>query len=422
MLRRLPRAVVYLIGIFAVLTLTVVLIIAVMDPPVGDLVQLGLLLGITSLASAMIGFISHRLGWWRRLRSLNLTLTLGYALAAGLTLLNVWLTARLMFINRHDLTLGILLLLFAGGISVTFGYFLSSSITQTLKDVVRGAERLSEGDFSARVDVQGQNEVAQLADAFNTMVAHLEQVQEAERSLEAARRNLVAWASHDLRTPLASLRAMIDALSDGVVTEAETVARYLQQCQSEIRDMSTLIDDLFELAKLDAGHLELFCEPSSLADLISDTLEGFRVRAQTNGVTLTGAVAPQVDPVWMAPEKISRVLQNLLENAFRHTPIGGQIELQASVRNGTVLVTVQDTGEGIQPEDLPHVFDRFFRGEKSRSREGFAGSGAGLGLSIAKGLVEAHGGRIWVESDLGSGTTMAFTLPRTQAPSPANGV
>jgi signal transduction histidine kinase len=410
---RIPRLLPYFLGILTAFTLTIALIQAVMSPPLNDLLELVLYLALTGIASAILGYVSHRLGWWQRMYNLTLIFTLGYVLAAGLSFLNVWLTARLMFINQHDLVLALLLLVFAGGISISFGYFLSSSVTQALHNLVKGAERLSEGDFSTRVAVVGQNEVAQLANSFNIMVQRLEEAKEAERHLEAARRNLVAWASHDLRTPLASMRAMIDALADGVVTDPENVARYLQQSQSEIARMSGLIDDLFDLAQLDTGHLEIFCEDNSLSDLISDTLEGFTARAEAREITLTGSVSPEVDPVWMAPDKISRVLHNLLENAIRHTRPGGRIQLNAAVEEDAVLVIVKDTGEGIQPADLPHVFDRFFRGEKSRSREGPAGSGAGLGLAIAKGLVEAHGGRVSVHSQLGQGTEMSFTLPKT---------
>jgi signal transduction histidine kinase len=248
------------------------------------------------------------------------------------------------------------------------------------------------------------------------MVARLEQLNEAEKALDLARRNLVAWASHDLRTPLTSLRAMLDALADDVVTEPETVRRYLRQSQHELSHMSNLIDDLFELAQLDAGHLEMMFETSSLSDLISDTLEGFRVRAQSKGVQLSGEVSPSVDPLWMATDKISRVLNNLVENAIRHTPEGGEVRLGAEVENGSVLVTVADTGEGITPEDQPYIFDRFYRGEKSRSRKGQAGEGSGLGLAIAKGLVEAHGGEIWVTADAVDGTVMCFRLPHRREP------
>ncbi len=412
----LPRWINYLLGILAALALTVALVFALMRPEPSDLAHLALLFGLTGSASAVIGFTSHRLGWWRRLRSLNQTLTLGYLIAAFLTLINVWITARLMFINEHDLTLAGLLLLFAGGISVSFGYFVSASMTQALQDVVLAARRVSEGDFSTRVRVEGQDEVARLAQAFNAMAARLEVADNEARSLDAARRDLVAWASHDLRTPLASLRVMLDALSDGVVADPETVARYLRQSQAEITRMSALIDDLFELAQMDAGNLALRCDSGSLADLISDTLEGFTARAQAKGIILHGTVDPKVDPVWMASDKIGRVLRNLIENAIRHTPTGGEIQLFAEVRDGTVLVSLKDSGEGIAPEDLPRIFERFYRGDaarsRSRSREGFDSGGAGLGLAIARGLIESHGGRIWAESAPGRGTVMKFTLPK----------
>ncbi|HLF01645.1 MAG TPA: HAMP domain-containing sensor histidine kinase, partial [Anaerolineales bacterium] len=230
-------------------------------------------------------------------------------------------------------------------------------------------------------------------------------------------RDLVAWASHDLRTPLTSLRAMIDALTDRVVTDPDTVARYMAQCQTEIGRMNAIIDDLFELAQLDTGHLFLKLEQASLGDLISDTLEGFGLRARDRGVSLTGNVEAGIDPVCLAPEKIGRVLQNLVENALRHTPTGGTIHLHACRHNGSVVVSVRDTGEGISAKDLPRVFERFYRGERSRSREGYSGdsgpsAGAGLGLAIARGLVEAHGGKIWAESEPGKGATLSFSLPK----------
>lgn len=414
------RLLTYLAGILAALALTVGLVVALMRPQLSDLMHLALLFAITGGASAIVGAISHRLGWWRRFTSLSQTLTLGYGVAAALTLFNVWLTARMMFINEHDLTLAGLLLLFAGGISISFGYFISAAISGALGEVARAAGRLSEGDFAARAEVSGSDEVARLARTFNAMAERLQQADADERALDAARRDLVAWASHDLRTPLASLRAMLDALADGVVSDPETVRRYLHQSQSEIWRMSSLIDDLFELAQIDAGNLVLRCEPSSLSDLISDTLEGFSARAQARQVELTGAVDARVDPVWMAPDKISRVLRNLVENAIRYTPPGGRIALLAGPGEGnTVTVTVRDTGAGIPPADLSRVFDRFYRGDLARSRaqpgqEPDSG-GAGLGLAIAKGVVEAHGGRIWAESAPGQGTAVTFRLPQRPA-------
>jgi signal transduction histidine kinase len=187
------------------------------------------------------------------------------------------------------------------------------------------------------------------------------------------------------------------------------VRRYLRTIQGDIRNLSALIDDLFELARLDSGELRFNLEPHSLGDLISDTLESAHTLAENKGVALSGTVAADVDPVMMAPEKIGRVLSNLINNAVRHTPAGGSVTVEArrDIHAGWVRVDVVDSGEGIPPEDLPHIFERFFRGEKSRSR---SSGGAGLGLAIAKGIVEAHGGRLAVESQVGKGSTFSFTL------------
>jgi signal transduction histidine kinase len=409
---RLSRLLIYIIGILAMLLLTVVLIQVVMTPPLSDLLYLVIYLGITSLISAAFGFISHRLGWWRLFPHLSQTLILGYILAGALALFNVWLTARLMFINQHDLILGTLLLIFASGVSISFGYFISNSITQDLRDLVTGAEMISRGDFGIRVNVSGEDEVAQLARAFNQMAAQLEKADASERALDEARRNLVAWASHDLRTPLTSLRVMVDALADGVVTDPETVSRYLHQSQSEVERMSTLIDDLFELAQLDAGYQDLDFEWIALSDLISDTLESFAAQAKNQGITLEGTITPEVDPVWAAPDKLSRILDNLVGNALHYTPEGGSICLAARLESNLVRVEVRDTGKGIAANDLPYVFDRFYRGEKSRVRSSEKSGGVGLGLSIVRGLVQAHGGEIWVESEVNEGTTFWFTLPK----------
>jgi signal transduction histidine kinase len=402
----------FFLGIVAAAAATLGLVAAVMRPPPADLLQLALAFGVTGLASGGLGFVSHRLGWWRRLPRLGLSLTLGYLAAAALTLLSVWLSARLMFLNAHDLRLAGLLLLFAGGISVSFGYFLSHSIARSVEELMQGAERLSRGDFAARVHPAGRDEVARLAQSFNAMAARLQRADAEARRQEAALRDFVAWASHDLRTPLASLLAMIDAMAEGVVEDAETVERYLRQCQAEIARMRALIDGLFELARLDSGSPPLVLESCSLSDLVSDTLQGLTERARAKGVTLGGSVDPRVDPLPAAAREIGRVLQNLVENALRHTPPGGSIELRAEVEGEAVRVSVRDTGEGISPEDLPHVFERFYRGEKSRTREGFGDGGSGLGLAIAKSLVEAHGGTIWAESEPGKGTRVTFLIPR----------
>jgi signal transduction histidine kinase len=201
---------------------------------------------------------------------------------------------------------------------------------------------------------------------------------------------------------------MIEALAEGVVVDPETVQRYLRQSQAEILRMSRLTDDLIQLAQLDAGHFAMHYEPASLSDLVSDSLGSLTPRAAAKGLTVSGWVDPQVGLVWMAPLQVGRILHNLLDNALRHTPEGGTIAVRAAPEDGAVVISVQDSGEGISAEDLPQVFERFYRGEQSRSR---SAGGSGLGLAIAKGLVEAHGGEIWVDSRPGSGACFRFSLP-----------
>jgi len=407
-----PRWIVLLLGALTPLVIFVLLAILVMRPPLKDLRRLALSSGLTTLVSALIGFATHRLGLWRRLGSLSLTLTVGYILAAALMLLNVWVTAGLMFINEHDLALAGLLLLFASGISIAFGAFLSHVLAQSLARIAQATQQVSRGEFDVRVEQEGRDEVAQLAQAINDMAARLGQADREARRIEGARRDFVAWVSHDLRTPLTSLRVMIEALAEGVVDDQETRARYLRQCQIEIKAMSELIDELFELSRVDSGQLSIDLQPASLSDLISDSIGSFNARAEAKGVRLSGQVASDVDPVVIGPREIGRVLHNLLENALRHTPTGGDVIVQAQRMSEAILVAVKDTGAGVGEQDLPHVFEPFFRADESRRREDGGGTGAGLGLAIARGLVEAHGGRIWMESDPGVETTVQFILPQ----------
>jgi signal transduction histidine kinase len=243
------------------------------------------------------------------------------------------------------------------------------------------------------------------------MAHRLAEASDREKEAEKSRRDLVAAVSHDLRTPLTSARALIEAVADGVVEDPETQARYLASARSELEKLGRLVEDLFELSRIDAGALRLNLEAASLGDLISDTLSGFKYQAENRGVSLVGEVADGVDPVLANPPRLQRVLYNLVSNALRHTPADGAVFLRAEPAGGMVRVEVSDTGAGIAPEDLPRVFESSFRGERSRTRTP-TGDGAGLGLAIARGLIEAHGGEISVESRPGHGSRFCFTLRR----------
>ena len=394
-------------GILLILALSLGFFALLMLPPLKDLALMALYLGITALISVLAGYLAYRLGWINFSPTLRWTLLGGYALASFLTFFNVWFSAQMMFASEHDLLLAIVLLVFAGGMAMVLGYFLSSTVTERIHLLKGAAEKLAQGDLKTRVPVNGRDEVAALANTFNQMAEQLQMADQKQRELESLRRDLIAWVSHDLQTPLTSMRAILEALSDGVVEEPETVKRYLNTAQRDVRSLSLLIDDLFQMAQLDAGGFPLHQAEASLSDLISDTLESFTELAKQGEITLEGNVDSDVDPVHMDTQAIGRVLNNLIGNALRHTPPMGRVSVWVRRTGQDVEVTVSDTGEGIRAEDLPHVFERFYRGEKSRNR---GTGGAGLGLAIARGIVQAHGGDIRVDSETGKGTQFTFYI------------
>ncbi len=395
-------------GVVIISVITLAVFYQLLRPPIRDLVALAVFLSITAVVALAAGYGAYRLGLIYRSPSLTWALLGGYVLSNGLAFIGVWITARLMFVSQHDLILASVLLIFAGGIAASLGYFLSVSITDRIVSLNRAAEALAAGELRARVATPGRDEVGELARNFNYMADRLDAAAQRQRELDRMRRDLVAWIGHDLRTPLSSMRVIVEALADGVVEDPATERRYLETVQNDIASLSQLIDDLFDMARIDAGGLVLDLAASSLSDLISDTLEAFSVQAARQEVALEGRVAPGLDPLTMDARQIGRVLANLVDNALRHTPAGGVVRIEALACDGVVCVEVQDTGEGITAGDLPHVFDQFFRGERSRSR---ATGGAGLGLAIVKGIVEAHGGTISVRSDRATGTIFRFTLP-----------
>ncbi len=397
-------------GTLLIVALSLAFFNMLMSPPTNELGLMALFLGITAFISALVGYAAYRFGWVNLSPTLRWTLLGGYGLASILTFFNVWFSAQLMFASQHDLLLAIVLLVFAGGIAMILGYFLSSTVTDRINLLKEAAEKLARGDLQTRVPVNGLDEVAALSTTFNQMAEQLQIADQKQRELESLRRDLIAWVGHDLQTPLASMRAILEALSDGVVDEPEMVKRYLLTAQRDVMSLSALIDDLFQMSQLDAGGFPLQRAPASLSDLVSDTLESFSQLAKQQEITLEGQVESDVDPVLMDTQAIGRVFNNLISNALRHTPNQGRVSVWVRRGRSGVDVTVSDTGEGIRARDIPHIFERFYRGDASRSRNRGT-SGAGLGLAIARGIVEAHGGYIQVQSEPGQGTQFTFHLP-----------
>ncbi|MEN4100285.1 MAG: HAMP domain-containing sensor histidine kinase [Anaerolineaceae bacterium] len=398
----------FLLGALLALLIGLALFYLMMQPPLQEMGLMTVLMGGTGIASVMITYLGYHSGWLNHSPRIRWTLAAGYTFAGLLAFLNVWITARMMFLNQHDLTLATILLVFATSIAVVMGLFLSETITTRIQQINAAASRVAHGQLNTRLPTTGRDEIAQLAKSFNEMVDQLDTAERKKAEVEMLRRNLVAWAGHDLRTPLTSIRAILEALADGLVEDEETRQRYFSTALADIASLSHLIDDLFEMSQIDTGGLKMNLEPGNIADLVSDSIERFSAQARQKNLRLEGHVSQGVGLVRMDEERISRVLANLIANALRHTAPGGTVRVSVERSTKDIKVSVQDTGEGIQPADLPFVFEQFYRGEKSRNR---STGGTGLGLAIAKGIVHAHGGQIGVVSKVGAGTVVWFTLP-----------
>ena len=329
----------------------------------------------------------------RSLPTVRLQLVGLAVLAVCLPLAAVLLSGWVMFHMGDDVKI-LAVSAASAGVAVVAGLVVAGSIAGRIDRVRVASTALAGGDLSARAPESGPAEVSELARSFNEMAGSLER-------LFDARRELVAWASHDLRTPLANMQAMLEALEDGLVEPEATLPGLREQVQV----LSVLVDDLFELARIDAGALTLELHDASLTGLVETCLRGVEADARRRGIALSADAAGDVR-ARCAPDKVERVLLNLLTNALRHTPSDGTVAVVVAPLAGEVQVTVEDTGEGIGAEAEQRMFDRFWRGDRARSARG-----AGLGLAIARGLVEAHGGRIWAENRPGGGARVSFTLP-----------
>ena len=344
-----------------------------------------------ALATLAIGLVlAYAL---RRLPTLRLQLAGLAVLAVLLPLGAVLLSGWVMFHMGDDVK--ILAVTAASALTAIVAALLVARTIADAIDRVRDASvELAAGDLDARAPEGGPAEVAELAASFNEMGENL-------RRLFDSRRELVAWASHDLRTPLANMQAMIEALEDGLGAPDE----YLPALREQVHALASLVDDLFELARIDAGALTLELLELPLAPVVSTSLRGVEAEARLKHVSLAADVDQSLTARF-APEKVERVLMNLLTNALRHTPSDGAVAVRAAPVAGEVRVAVEDSGEGLDAEARARMFEHFWRGDRSRSSRG-----AGLGLAIARGLVEAQGGRVWAEESEGGGARVCFTLP-----------
>jgi signal transduction histidine kinase len=361
----------------------------------------GLLTGLLFAALGLLALAAVHLIVARRARlgSLRRQFSFVVAVACGQILVAAGVAAALMFVDHHDAIKVAVLALFVSAIAVRAAQLMSGAVMRDVEAVRDGLDAVGAGRRDVDVRTEGRDELAQLAVAANRMRDEL-------AAGEDARRDLVAAVSHDLRTPITSLSLLVDAMNDDILDD-ETRRLYLARMAPHVHALSTLIDDLFELSRLEAGDIRWEMERVRLDDLVGETVGAMRVQAEAKGVAVVSDVTDGVAPARANPEKVQRVLFNLIQNAIRHTPPDGSVVVRAEDHGNGVEVEVADTGDGIAPAERERVFEPFFRGgaETSRTR-----NGAGLGLAISRAIIEAHGGRIWL-AESASGTRVRFSLP-----------
>jgi len=297
----------------------------------------------------------------------------------------------------------------AGVLSLLIHYVLTRPLEKAIRSIGAEAERLSQGDFGAAAPEVGPIEFQQLATRFNGMARNLESSFRRLQDSEASRRQLVANVSHDLRTPLASIQAFVEALQDDVVEDKEAFQAYLRTIRMETGRLSGMIEDLFRLSALEADGGELTPEPIPVDQLLLDVLEGSRLLLEEKQLQVTVAIADGLPQAAGMPGPLLRVMANLVQNAVRHSPDQGRLTLRAvPAAESFVEISIEDEGKGIPEIEREKVFERFYRTDASRTRDS---GGAGLGLAIAKSIVEHHGGHIGIRTGVSGGAVFHFTIP-----------
>ena len=387
-----------------------------MAPPSDELRDLAAYLAIAGVATT--------LGGWLVLRSLDRAVRLslqakaflGATLATAVAFVNVFIVARLMFVNTsHDLQLLLALLVFSGVVSVVFSLWVAATVSERVSGVGQAIRELALGRYETRLRLSGGDEVASLAAAVDVLAQRLQEAEQQRDQLERERRELTVSISHDLRTPLASVRAMVEALSDEVVDDPAEVERYYGNIRREVERLSRMIDDLFELAQIDAGALQLRTRALTLQEVTAEVVDAMQAQALRREVRLAIEISGEPPALPLDGARIERAVANLVRNALEHTPAGGEIRVSIAADGEGVRLSVADGGNGVAADDLPHIWDRFYRGEKSRRRSTGGADGAGLGLAIVRGIVEAHGGTVAARSEPGAGAVFTFHLPGVAA-------
>jgi signal transduction histidine kinase len=383
--------------------LRTIALLAVAEDAHTGAVMAGLLLVASIPVLALAQLLSGRR---RAIGSLQRQFVAGVALAFGLVLIGVGVIALLMLVPaNHAVTLAAVLG-FAAALAAWSALLVARGVMRDVERVRDGLAAVGEGKRNIEIQTGACDELAELAAEANRMIRRLAE-QEAQRgAADRSRRNLVAAVSHDLRTPLTSIRLLSGAIEDELVDEA-TRRRYLAQMSVHIDALGALIDDLFELSRLEAGDIEWSMTQVELHELVHETVEAMRPQADAKRVVVRSQVPKRLGRTAGNPEQLQRVLFNLIQNAIRHTPEDGSVTVRAQAHPDAFEVEVADTGGGVPDGDRERVFEPFFRGEDDSARNGH---GAGLGLTICRAIIEAHGGRISLAST-DEGTRVRFSLP-----------
>jgi signal transduction histidine kinase len=320
---------------------------------------------------------------------------------AGLIVLST-----LMVISDHAVVLVSAILIAAALLAIAGAWVFSRALGSDLDAIRDGLEAVGAGERRLRITTAANDELARVAEAANAMIDQLVTEERARDASDSARRHLIAAVSHDLRTPLTSLRLLADAVGDDIVSGMRR-RQYLDRMRGQIDTLGALIDDLFELSRLEAGDIGWSLEQVPLAGLVDETLAAMRPVADAKRVTVSASLSDRLAPARANPEKLQRVLFNLIQNAIRHTPPDGSVVVRAEPADTGVEIEVADTGDGIAPGERTRVFDAFYRGGGDAAR---SGDRSGLGLAVSRAIVEAHGGRIWI-ADSARGARVRFNLP-----------
>jgi signal transduction histidine kinase len=359
--------------------------------------------GSALVASAGGALVLRRFrGRSTRVQALVIALSSVLVLVVG-----ILVASAAMFISGHDMSALVVVVSVSAAIAVGAALQMGEEMGAGHRHVEDLAEQIASGRPLGPGSAAGPVEMRKLAAQLHEVSLRLAESRRREGALEVSRRELIAWVSHDLRSPLATIRAMSEALDDGVVTDEETVDRYHSQIRRDSERLSALVDDLFELSRINSGTLELDRRPVCLTEVVGDAVAAARTHADLKGVVVVDDI-DELPRMQVASQEVTRVLHNLLDNAIRHTPSGGEVSVVGRASHDEATITVRDQCGGIPEPDLNRVFDVAFRSDAARSRDA---RGGGLGLAIAKGLVEAHAGTIAVDND-GPGCSFVVRLPR----------